>query len=86
MLAEFSSPKTKMVVFIMFFNTYQREGSMKRWAAILTMLGVFVIGLLIVLPAGQAADISKGKAAEYILATAKAARTVYVKGVIADAM
>jgi len=58
---------------------------MRRWAAISTMFGVFVIGLLMVLPAGQAADISKGKAAEYILATAKAARTVYVKGVIADA-
>ena len=58
---------------------------MKRWAAISTMFGVFVIGLLMVLPAGQAADITKAKAVEYILATAKAARTVYVKGVIADA-
>ncbi len=58
---------------------------MKRWATISTMFGVFVIGLLMVLPAGQAADMSKAKAAEYILATAKAARTVYVKGVIADA-
>ena len=58
---------------------------MRRLTAIATMFGVFVIGLLMVLPAGQAADISKAKAAEYILATAKAARTVYVKGVIADA-
>jgi len=58
---------------------------MRRWTAISTMFGVFVIGLLMVLPAGQAADISKAKAAEYVLATAKAARTVYVKGVIADA-
>ena len=58
---------------------------MRRWAAISTMFGVFVIGLLMVLPAGQAADITKGKAAEYVLATAKAARTVYVKKVIADA-
>jgi hypothetical protein len=49
------------------------------------MFGVFVIGLLMVLPAGQAADMTKAKAAEYVLATAKAARTVYVKGVIADA-
>jgi len=57
---------------------------MRSWTAISTMFGVFVIGLLMVLPAGQAADISKGKAAEYVLATAKAARTVYVKGVIAD--
>lgn len=58
---------------------------MKRWATISTMFGAFVIGLLMVLPAGQAADMTKAKAAEYILATAKAARTVYVKGVIADA-
>ena len=58
---------------------------MRRWAAISTMFGVFAIGLLMVLPAGHAADISKAKAAEYVLATAKAARTVYVKGVIADA-
>jgi hypothetical protein len=78
-------PQNQDVVFTMFFNTYQREGSMKRWAAISTIFGVFVIGLLMVLPAGQAADMSKAKAAEYVLATAKAARTVYVKGVIADA-
>ena len=58
---------------------------MRRGATILTMFGVVMIGLMMVLPAGHAGDISKGKAAEYILATAKAARTVYVKGVIADA-
>jgi len=58
---------------------------MRRGATILTMFGVVMIGLLMALPAGHAADISKGKAVEYILATAKAARTVYVKGVIADA-
>lgn len=58
---------------------------MRRWVAISTMFGVFVIGLLMVLPAGQAADISKAKAAEYVLATAKAARTLYVKKIIADA-
>jgi len=51
---------------------------MRSWAAISTMFGVFVIGLLMVLPAGQAADMSKGKAAEMVLAVAKAARTVYV--------
>ena len=37
------------------------------------------------LPVGQAAEMTKELAAKYILATAKAARTVYVKGVIADA-
>ena len=58
---------------------------MRRGATISTMFGVVMIGLLMVLPAGQAADISKDQAAKYILATAKAARTVYVKGVIADA-
>jgi hypothetical protein len=67
-----------MVVFTMFFNTYQKEGSMRSWAAISTMFGVFAIGLLMVLPAGQAADMTKGKAAEMVLAVAKAARTVYV--------
>ena len=58
---------------------------MKRWAAISMMLGVFVLGLFLLLPAGQAADMTKAKAAEYILATVKAARTVFVKGVLADA-
>ncbi len=58
---------------------------MKRLTAIGTMLGVFMLGLLLVLPAGQAADMSKGKAIEMVLATVKAARTVYVKGVLADA-
>ncbi len=58
---------------------------MRRWATISTMFGVCALGLLLVLPAGQAADISKGKAAEYVLAAVKAARTVYVKGVIGDA-
>ena len=58
---------------------------MRKGATILTMFGMLMIGLLMVLPAGQAADMAASKAAEYILATAKAARTVYVKGVIADA-
>jgi hypothetical protein len=49
------------------------------------MFGVLMIGLMMVLPAGQAADITKGKAAEMVLATVKAARTVFVKGVLADA-
>lgn len=58
---------------------------MKRWAAISMMFGVFVLGLFLILPAGQAADMTKAKAAEYVLATVKAARTVFVKGVLADA-
>ena len=57
---------------------------MRRLAAIGTMFGVFIIGLLLILPAGQAADMTKGKAIEMVLATVKAARTVYVKGVLAD--
>jgi len=41
--------------------------------------------MAMVMPSVQAADMSKAKAAEYILATAKAARTVYVKGIIGKA-
>ena len=58
---------------------------MRRGATILTMFGVCIISLMLVLPAGYAGDISKGKAAEMVLATVKAARTVFVKGVLADA-
>ena len=58
---------------------------MRRLIAIGTMFGVSVLALLLILPTGQAADISKGKAIEMVLATVKAARTVYVKGVMADA-
>jgi len=58
---------------------------MRRLGSISTMFGVFSIGLLMVLPAGQAADMTTAKAAEYVLATVKAARTVFVKGVLADA-
>jgi len=58
---------------------------MRRGATISTMFGVFMMGLLMVLPVGQAADMTTAKAAEYVLATIKAARTVYVKGVLADA-
>ena len=47
--------------------------------------GVLVIASAMVIPTGQAADMSKGQAIKYILATAKAARTVYVKGVISKA-
>ena len=44
---------------------------------------VFAIGL--VAPSGQAADVSKDQAIKWILATAKASRTVYVKGIIGKA-
>ena len=43
---------------------------------------VLIVGLGLVLPLGQAADMSKDMAIKYILETAKAARTVYVKEVI----
>jgi hypothetical protein len=58
---------------------------MKRWTAFCMTGGVFVIGGMMCLPVGQAADMSKDLAAKYILATAKAARTVYVKGVVSNA-
>jgi len=45
----------------------------------------FLIAGALIIPVGQAADISKDVAIKYILATAKAARTVYVKGVIGKA-
>ena len=57
---------------------------MRRVTAFGTMFGILMIGLLLVLPTGQAADMTKGKAIEMVLATVKAARTVYVKGVLAD--
>jgi adenylate cyclase len=58
---------------------------MRRWTAFGMMFVVFMFGLNLVVPVGQAADAAKELAAKYILATAKAARTVYVKGVVADA-
>ena len=58
---------------------------MRRGTKVLTAFGVAVLGLLLIMPAGYAGDISKGKAAEMVLATVKAARTVFVKGVLADA-
>ena len=58
---------------------------MRRGVTILAMLGVMTLGVLMVLPAGQAAEMTTAKAAEYVLATVKAARTVFVKGVLADA-
>ena len=58
---------------------------MKRWLGVPTAFGVVVVGLMMVLPLGHAADMTKDLAVKYILATAKAARTVYVKGVIQKA-
>lgn len=58
---------------------------MRRLTMIGTMFGVFLIGLLLVLPTGHAEDMTKDKAIEMVLATVKAARTVYAKGVLADA-
>ena len=58
---------------------------MKKWMKCFTMFGGLMLGLLMILPAGQAADMTTAKAAEYVLATVKAARTVFVKGVLADA-
>ncbi len=58
---------------------------MRKWAAFATMSSLFVFVLLLVVPIGLAADAAKELAAKYILTTAKAARMVYVKGVVADA-
>ena len=58
---------------------------MKRWLGISTVFGVLLIGMMMVLPVGQAADMTKDLAVKYILATAKAARTVYVKQVMRPA-
>ncbi len=59
---------------------------MKEHTKIGVMTGIAVVfGLGLLLPLGQAADITKDLAVKYILATAKAARTVYVKGVIQKA-
>ena len=45
----------------------------------------FLVGMALIIPQIQAAEFSKDTAVKYILATAKAARTVYVKGVIGSA-
>ena len=59
---------------------------MRKHTKIGVMAGIAVVfGLGLVLPHGQAADMTKDLATKYILATAKAARTVYVKGVIQKA-
>ena len=59
---------------------------MKKHTKVGVMTGIAVVfGLGLVLPLGQAAEMTKDLAVKYILATAKAARTVYVKGVIQKA-
>ena len=58
---------------------------MRGFAAITTMFVALIMGIVFWVPVGQAADAAKELAAKYILATSKAARTVYVKGVMADA-
>ncbi len=58
---------------------------MKSWLGVSTGACAFVVGMALIIPSSQAADMTTSKAAEYILATAKAARTVYVKGVIGKA-
>ena len=55
---------------------------LQKW--VLTVLTVLIAGALVI-SVGHAADISKDLAIQYILATAKAARTVYVKGIIGKA-
>lgn len=58
---------------------------MSRSKGIFTSLFVVLVALALALPLSQAADISKDLAVKYILATAKAARTVFVKDIIASA-
>lgn len=54
-----------------------------RAGVVVGMAAVFATSLVV--SSGQAADISKDKAVKMVLATAKAARTVYVKGIISKA-
>ncbi|MEX0830043.1 MAG: DUF3365 domain-containing protein [Nitrospirales bacterium] len=58
---------------------------MRKWAAFSLMFVMLGLGFALEAPIGLAADAAKEMAAKYILATSKAARTVYVKGVIANA-
>jgi hypothetical protein len=57
---------------------------MNRWTTTLIVFMALVFGMAFTLPEGQA-DSGKELAAKYILATTKAARTVYVKGIIQKA-
>ncbi|MCA9472435.1 MAG: DUF3365 domain-containing protein [Nitrospirales bacterium] len=58
---------------------------MKNRLRVSTAVCALIVGVAMVLPSAQAEDISKGQAAEFILATAKAARTVFVQDIIAKA-
>ncbi|HSF09307.1 MAG TPA: hypothetical protein VLA60_07830, partial [Nitrospirales bacterium] len=58
---------------------------MRRFTVFSLMFIMLGLGFALVVPIGQAADAAKEMAAKYILATSKAARTVYVKGIMADA-
>jgi uncharacterized protein DUF3365 len=58
---------------------------MRRWTVFSLMFVMLGLGFALVAPIGLAADTAKEMAAKYILATSKAARTVYVKGIMADA-
>ena len=58
---------------------------MRRSSAVVSGFVTLVVGTAMMVSVGQAGDMSKGKALEMVLATAKAARTVFVKGVLADA-
>lgn len=58
---------------------------MKRWVGVSAGIAVLFVGSVMVLSVGRAADMTNDLATRYILATAKAARTVYVKSVIANA-
>jgi len=69
----------------MIHSITRKEGVMKRRPGIMTGFLCLLIGMSMVLPLGQAAEMTKDLAVKYILATAKAARTVYVKSVLATA-
>ncbi|MDT7041892.1 c-type heme family protein [Candidatus Nitronereus thalassa] len=59
---------------------------MRKTLQTVVLLGVGVVFATgVIVSSGQAADMSKDTAIKYILATAKAARTVYVKGIIGKA-
>ena len=58
---------------------------MKRWLGVSAGITVLFVTTVMVLPMGRAADMTKDLATQYILATVKAARTVYVKSVISNA-
>ena len=58
---------------------------MRRWFGVLARIGIVSVGTIMVFSGSYAADMTKDLATQYILATAKAARTVYVKSIISNA-